>query len=231
MALEIMGKEFLLEGCPKCKLIRAYEFPDGTVTVLWEDISPTTMCKGPDGSILVFDEEKKSVLQMDRAGIKFHTSYSFGRENVFKMGYSDGTVVILEGDRNVLTGVRLETGLVAWQIKDIQFGPQSQDVNNLQNTLTLPDERICVFSNRKLFVLDPKDGTILYTLLDSEQLKLGTIWEIANSCSEIENIFAILHGELQHTKITCYKLTPSQIDWNIKLQYIMSGEGNPDTFD
>ena len=55
MGYEIDGRDYLLVGCKACEMIRGYEFPSVMPSVLSEQISPSCMCAGPDGSVLVFD--------------------------------------------------------------------------------------------------------------------------------------------------------------------------------
>ena len=57
MAFETDGKEYLLEGCIYCKVIRGYEFPEtsSSHTPFHKHITPHVMCKGPTDTILLFE--------------------------------------------------------------------------------------------------------------------------------------------------------------------------------
>ena len=65
MVFEIERKEYLLEGCAHCKVIRGYEAPEtsSNYRTLYEDIVPSVMCQGPMSTVLVL-EEKKSIKQL-----------------------------------------------------------------------------------------------------------------------------------------------------------------------
>ena len=64
MVFEVDGKEYLLEGCRDCKVIRGYESPETSPShkTLCKDVVPSLLCKGPNSTVLVL-EETKSIKQ------------------------------------------------------------------------------------------------------------------------------------------------------------------------
>ena len=205
MPFEMQAKEYLLEGCTICKVIRRYEFSETTsimVDILCENITPTFMCRGPDGTILVFDEEKGFIVQLQyfRETFHQHNSLFMDPEYVAGMCYTDvgGIVVVLERrDGVVITGVSLVTGQVAWQLSKSEFASE---------ILTLPDGNICVVVNySRFFVLDPAKRAIVNSLVDPGSL--GRIWRVATHSGCEYNSLAILHNALEQTLVTSYRLS------------------------
>ena len=168
MNFEIHGKEYLLEGCRTCMVIRGYEFPQIKSKILCEGISPEAMCKGPDDTILFFDTKQTSLKQLYYCDGQFLLAkdFSVDRADISGLCFSENssTVIVLDRDRKTLTGFHFPSGRVAWQHTENQLGPSSQILTDFHHILTLPDERICVFTHKETFVLDPVDGRILYTL-------------------------------------------------------------------
>ena len=170
MGFEIQGKEYLLEGCPICEIIRAYEFPQIESKILCEEISPGAMCKGPNGTILVFDNTQKSLKQLRYCEGKllrvkqFHVDHTdvYCIHSCFSENCD--TVIVLDRLRKTLTGFHLPSEQVAWQHNEIELGSSSPVLTDVQHILTLPDKRVCVFTTHEVFALNPVDGTMLYTL-------------------------------------------------------------------
>ena len=133
----------------------------------------------------VLDDEK-SIKQLRYSEDKFHLvdQFSFDLENIDNMCYYEryGIVIVLHRDWRTLTGIMLATGQVVWKHTEVQYRnpPNVSDpvtLDYFQDVLTIPDGRICVLNLWKLFVLDAKDGTIRYELLDVTGS--GSIWKIA----------------------------------------------------
>ena len=121
MAFEIHGKDYLLEGCVICKIIRGYEFPQIESKILCEGIFPNAMCKGPDGTILVFDNQDQSLKQMRYCDEQFllEKEFSVGCADVHSLCLSENCdlVMALHCRRKTLTGFHFPSGQVAWQHK------------------------------------------------------------------------------------------------------------------
>ena len=227
MQFEAEGKEYLLEACTTCCEIRGYEFPMSSCSnkTFFEHIFPSVMCKGSDGTILVFD--RNNVIKHLRfSGEQFHLvdTFSFELEHVNKMCYCEkyGIVVVLHTDRKSLTGVMLATGQVAWKKADIKFG--STVLDSFKDVLTIPDGRVCIIDLWSLFVLDPKDGTFMYKLFDIKGS--GWIWKFATGNSGFHQRFVIENGELREKQLSVYNLLPERC---LPLRSITSDETNSKT--
>ena len=168
MGFEIQGKEYLLEGCRICKVIRGYEFPQIETKILSQGISPSVMCKGPDGTILVFDFMQESLKQLRYCDGKFLLAMEFAVEHndVHSLCFSEncGLVIALHDDRKTLTGLHFPSGQVAWQHKEIQSGSSSQFLTDFRSISVLPDGRVCIFTHEEIFALNPVNGAFLYRL-------------------------------------------------------------------
>ena len=155
---EIQGKQYLLESCTICEMIRGYEILQAQGKILYQEISPSATCKGPDGTILVFETTKRSLKELRYCDgqLVLGKQFSVEHADVHSLCFSkfDGIVIMLAGDRKTLTGFHFPTGQVAWQHSEIQLG----------SSLQVPDERICVLTHKETFALNPVDGTILYML-------------------------------------------------------------------
>ena len=146
-------------------MIRGYEFPQIESKILCEEISPGAMCKGPDGTILIFDNMNKSLKQLRYCDGQFLLAKEFFVEfaDVHRLCFSEncGHVIVLhDGRKTTLTGFYFPSGQVAWQHNDVQLEPSSQ-VLTIWTISVLPDGRVCVFNYDKIFALNPVDGTIL----------------------------------------------------------------------
>ena len=78
LMFETEGKEYLLECCTLCKVIRGYESPETTYSckIMYEHTGHITLiCKGPTGTILLV--EQKSVKQLGYSDGKFHHASDF----------------------------------------------------------------------------------------------------------------------------------------------------------
>ena len=212
MAFKLHRKEYLLEGCVDCKLIRGYESPEtsSSYKIFKEDVTPNAMCKGPKGTILVLEEHSIKQLSFSDGQFNLKNTFSFKLENIKNTCYCEkyGIVVVLHTDRKSLTGVRLATGEVVWKCTEITFGSPAKILLCFQDILTIPDGRICTFHFDKLFVLDPKNGTIRHELFSCEGP--GCIWNVATRNNGFQQRFAIKHGILEQTQISVHYLMPER---------------------
>ena len=198
MGFSVHGKEYLLESCTICQMIRGYEFPQIECKVLCERISANAMCKGPDGTILVLHWEQKGIKQFRFSQGQFHLVKQFPMEfaDAHSLCYSGQFAILLHKDTKTFTGINLATGEVVWQKTEIQFSSS----NKFRDILTLPDGRICIFTNKEIFALDPKDGTILCNLSDLKDK--GMIRAVSTSHNSNQQILAIA----QYTEISVYQI-------------------------
>ena len=224
MMFKIYEKEYLLEGCRHCRVIRGYESPERSsgYKIFYEDITPDTMCKGPNNKVLVL--EGKSIKQLGFSCGHFNLAeqFSYELENVFNMCYCEkyGTIIVLHGNQKSLTGVMLTTGEVVWKHTNITLGSPANVLDRFKSLFTIPNGRICIFNLGKLFVLDPKYGAIKYELFNQDQ---GINWSIATRNNGFQQRFAIQHG---HPKqISVFDLLLQRC---LPLQNIISEEENGD---
>ena len=172
MGFQIHGKDYLLEGCQICNAIHGCEFPQTTLKILHTPIFPRCMCKGPDGSILVFKRLQKSITQLHYYNGQFHPINQFPTkfEAVNSLCYShiSGIVTIVKGNVKAVAGIDLSMEKAVWQNKAfaLELGSFSQPLNRIQDILTLSDGRTCVVTYDAIYALDPLDGTILHKLID-----------------------------------------------------------------
>ena len=169
LEIEIQGKEYMLEGCAMCEMIRGYEFPQIERKILCEGISPDAMCKGPGGTILVFNAGQRiqSIKQLSFCNGQFlpQKEIYVACADIRRLCFSENSsIVIVLHNRKTLTGFHFPTGQVAWQHSEIQLRSSSGVLTDFQHILTLPDGRVCVFTHKEIFALNPFDGTILYML-------------------------------------------------------------------
>ena len=172
MRFQIDGNEFLLHGCVICKMIHGYKFPEIKSKILCRGISPSTMCKGPDGTILVFDNVDKFLKQMRYCNGQFLVEKELNIplfdswEDFHSLCFTEKCdhVIALHYDRKYLTGFHFPSGQVAWQHRQIQSGSPSQFLTGFRSILVLPDGRVCISTHQEVFALNPVNGTFLYTL-------------------------------------------------------------------
>ena len=169
LEIEIQGKEYMLEGCAICEIIRAYEFPKIERKILCEDISPDAMCGGPGGTILVFNAGQRiqSIKQLSFCDGQFLLQKEFyvACTDARRLCFSENSsIVIVLHNLKTLTGFHFPTGQVAWQHSEIKLKCSPEVLTDYQHILTLPDGRVCVFTHKEIFALNPVDGTILYML-------------------------------------------------------------------
>ena len=224
MVFEMEGKEYLLEGCKLCKVIRGYESPEisSNYKTLYEDAVPSVMCQGPMSTVLVL-EEINSIKQLLFSEGRFNLVNEFPNEleNIRIMCYCEKNeiVVALHKNQKTLTGIALATGEVVWKHTEIQFGSPTKVSDYCYGVFIISNERICIFNLRELFVLDPKDGTIKTKIFSFEGS--GWIWNIATRNNGLQQIFAFQHGSSEQTEISLCKILPEQ--W-LPLQNIISDD-------
>ena len=203
---ELQGQQYLLEGCTICRVIRKYEFPQNESKIICRHIFPSLMCKGPNGTVFVFDDVQNSIKRLDYRDGRLHFTDKFSSEIVDIRGlcFSDklGFVMLLHSDRKTITGVDMVTGKVA-----IQFSSSSEVQFDFKDIfLTLPDGRVFVFMSNEIFTLDPTDGTILRKLLELNEP--GTIWAAATSQNGNHQKLAIA----QMNRISIYEIPFQSFD-------------------
>ena len=231
MGYEIDGRDYLLVGCKVCEMIRGYEFPQIKCKILGKGISPGCMCKGPDNTILVF--EQKSIKQFRYSEGQFRLmeqvhlvrEFSVGFRDVSGLCFSDnsGLVIVLHYDRKTLTGFHFTSGQVAWQHTAIIFGCSSQVLTDFRHILTLPDGRVCVFTNKESSVLDTTDGTILYMLHDFAEVNL--ISAVATCFNGNQQKLAIQHNG-SRTRVYEVSFQSPNLFCNFPLKDIITDDEN-----
>ena len=202
MGFSIHGHEYLLESCTNCEMIRGYEFPQTECKILCKRISANAMCKGPDGTILVLHSEQKGIKQFHFSQGQFHLVEQFSVELVdpCSLCYSDQFAILLHNDGKTFTGMNLATGEVTWRKTENQLSPSTQVPKKLRDIVTLPDGRICIYTQKDIFAVDPKDGTVLCHLIHLKDK--GIIRGVAASHNSNQQILAIA----QYTEISVYQI-------------------------
>ena len=190
MALQFHEQEIILEGCTSCKMIYTYKITENERTVVCEQISPKIMSVGLDGSILIFDEEEKSIQQLHISDNKqFEIAKQFRNfpHGVAALCYSRNSkvITILHSDKKTLTGIDIDTGRTVWHCAGISRRSSDGTAREIQHICALPDGTVCVFNYREILALSPTDGTILCSLLVLKDP--GIIWAAATSLSTTVN--------------------------------------------
>ena len=184
LPFETEGKRYLLEGCSICHVIRGYDIPQFVQNILCEHISPCLMCMGPGSSIFVFQRGHRCLEQMRYSRGKFQLDdlIAWELQNMVGMCFSqkNGIIIVLHDDMKTITGFHLDTKQVTWQHTEIQFGFPSQALDIIKDVSSLPDGRVCIYNHKNVFALDPRDGVIMYKLLDFDVP--GIIWTMATCC-------------------------------------------------
>ena len=108
------GKEYLLEGCTGCTVIRVYECPLNSAPISQFPITPRLMCKGPQGTILVLDETNKIIAKYSfMRNIQYRRDLDFNETTrVHAMRYSDKHDLIIVLDGYAIKRFHPETGEV-----------------------------------------------------------------------------------------------------------------------
>ena len=224
MSYKIEGKEYLLEGCPICQVIRSYQLlqADNTSTILKEDIRPHCLFKGPEETVLVFDKENSSILKMNQSEGQFRLlgHIKVVLEDVQGLCYCSryDIVIALHSDGKGITGIQLATGQVAWQHSEIQFDSSPCVVDQINGIVTLPDDRVCLFDDNKLYALNPEDGTIISTVLNQENF--WRIWAVSTYNIDNHKKLAIAHSEMEQDIVSIYHFCPNV---GLPLRQIISG--------
>ena len=214
--IEVEGREKVLEGCSKCKVIRGYDLnhPEDIHTILHEGIRPSLMSKWWRDSeeIMVFEEaeEEKRIKLFQYRDHQLHLDEQFPvwLDDIAEICYSksSGNIIFLHDNKKSVTGFPL--GMkhqIAWQYTNTQSGSCINDI------AILPDGQVCAVINyMKVYILDSKKGSFLYKLPDSEHLELGSIWAVATCYCSRQQKLAIKHGKPEETQITCYRVESTQ---------------------
>ena len=113
-----------------CEIIRSYVYFLSKSKVLCSRVSPKSMCKGPNGTILVFDRIQKNIKQLHFSQGQLHLAEQFSAElkEVCGLCYSDklGLAILLHCDGKAITGISLATGKIALQHTEIRLGSSPQ---------------------------------------------------------------------------------------------------------
>ena len=203
----MQGKEYLLEGCRICKMIRRYDFSAMECNIVCERISPSVMCRGPGSTILVFDDHLWAIYQLEyfQGAFYFINQWTVGREGVVRMCCSEKChiLVLLHVDKLSVTGMDVETGQVAWQQNVLQGNSPKQRTATSGEIAPLPDGTFCFLNGTEILVLDSLTGSTLYTLFDLGSLK-GPIWTMSTVSDDKQQKFAFQHGPPDEIQITVY---------------------------
>ena len=194
-----IDSDFFLEGCDGCAKIRIYNIITGEVKMVRNNCKPRDFCKGPNGSLLVFDYEGR-LLQFswneEKHELILVRTISTRSRKVQKICYVEKSdiVVFVHGkdymaahDHNTDTNI-WNTGILA--SKDPDFRGISCDL----------DGRIFVADgkNARLLVLRGQNGRVLQVALDS--LDIGGIWDVCWSYTQPK--LTVFHADT----ITCYNV-------------------------
>ena len=199
------GREDILEYCFVCKLFRVYNVSARkSIAVTCEDerIRPYTMCKGPQNSLLIYDNASASILEFT-----FNNSRLCNRRPVWSedspvksICYNEHNGIMaalsISGSGSAkITGINLATGHKLW------------------HRCSVPNSRYVCSGNEAIFisgygndvtVLDAADGFYLGTILGNEHL--GHIHKVV--CSEEHDKLAALH---ENGQLTCYSLRKKHV--------------------
>ena len=208
VALEVQGKEHILEGCSTCHMIRGYDLQEGTGThrVLLKGIRPSHINKWTDrDAIVVFEEELQFINLLRYSADQFHIvgrKFPVRLHGIAEICYSRCSpfVMFLHDNKKTVSAIAPGTSQIAWQ--------HTKPGCFINDIATLPDGQVCIVVNyTKLCVLDPRNGTILHTLPGSEHLKLGVVYSVATCyTNNNQQKLAIQHGKPEDTQISCYKV-------------------------
>ena len=210
LTYRIDTKTYLLEGCEYCEVIQGYILPEISCDckTFCETIKPNVMCEGPKNSILVL-ENRKSIRQLGFSGGKLHPNeFSFDSDNVEDMGFSekDGIVLLLHQDKKSLTGIHLQSRDVIWN-SELQFSSLVESPGDISNIFTIADGRVCIVTLRKVFVIDPEKGTVMYQLFEYNDE--GFLWRIATCYNGHQQRLAVKSGSVKEEgKVSLYHLSP-----------------------
>ena len=183
-------------------MIRSHDFFNIECNIVCERISASIMCKGPAGTILVFDDDLWAIYQLEylHGAFYFIDQWPVGPEGIVRMCYSDKCqiLVVLHVDKFSLTGIHLPTGQVAWRQNDLETPSSTSGEIG-----PLPDGTFCLLNGTEIIVLDSLSGSIMYALVDLGDLE-GPIWTMATTSDDKQHKFAIQHGTVDEIQITVY---------------------------
>ena len=175
--------------------------------IVCERISASIMCRGPSGTILVFDDDLWAIYQLEylHGAFYFIDQWPAGPEGIVRMCYSDKCqiLVVLHVDELSLTGIHLPTGQVAWRQNDLRSNSPEKHTSTSGEIAPLPDRTFCLLNGTEIIVLDSLTGSIMYALVDLGDLE-GPIWTMATMSDDKQQKFAIQHGPVDEIQITVY---------------------------
>ena len=243
MTLGIEGNECLLYGCPTCKSIRAHSSCQNAnnIVTLGEGISPSIICKGPENTILVFDDNHKtttetsilvgSIIQLRYDQGKFDTARIIPLSyQVIGMCFSaeHNIIVLLRDDMTTITGLNVETTIIAWQQVGLPFGFVTDPLTFFKDISILPDGQCVVTSAKRLFTLDTKDGSFTRTIVDFNNQQ--HIKAVATCQHGDHQKLAVLHETTDQTRVSfCQLRSRVYVDPHIPLEDIISDEAELET--
>ena len=97
MMFKINEKEYLLEGCRYCRMIRGYESPETSSCnkIFYKDIAPDTMCKGPNNTLLVLENNSIKQLHFSEGHFNLTEQFPYELEDVHNMCYCKNYGIII----------------------------------------------------------------------------------------------------------------------------------------
>ena len=194
-----------------------YNASSKQATTVFTGIAPEVICSSREGTIFIYDPDRKRILQLAYNGREFvqiHQLGPFNDDSVVAMCYStrcDNLVLIFD-NMTTIRAIKVGNGQTVWQ----HSGEQNVSLPYVTDICNTSDSRICITSGNSVFALDPTDGSLLETLLDvnnswlhtQENENLGGVWKVISCHGKI----AIRHGDSSpnHAQITCYNVTSQQ---------------------
>ena len=170
----------IIEACVECGRMQVWSLIRLEQTACMEDIIPQTMCKGPDETILVWDNKREAVLQFSYDGsvLRYLQRKSWviyelrngsgATEHAQSMCYAanTNTLVVLSATENdgasQLRGFNYTTGDITWQYADRLEG---------SHLCYHPQGYVFVANAAKLLVIDARDGSFVFDLMTSGDFK------------------------------------------------------------
>ena len=199
------GSGGILEYCFECERFRIYDVSARkSIAVTCEDqrIRPYTMCKGPQNSLLIYDNARASIVEFTFNNSQLCYPRPVWSEDplVKSICYNEhnGILAALSISRSgsaKITGINLATGHKLW------------------HRCSVPNSRYVCSGNEAIFisgygndvtVLDAADGFYMGTILGNEHL--GQIHKVV--CSEEHDKLAALH---ENGQLTCYSLRKKHV--------------------
>ena len=226
MRFEVNGREYLLEGCKICRVIRKYELPAFQSKILCKGVSMGPMCQGPGKTIFIL--AYNTIKQL---------CYRIGQSHITNKSHSTTKSILRSSEHYPWTPCPLiayvtllkETSYCCMTTErsggstpnqDRPPGAQNSTLphqphrggNDLRDVLVLPDGTVYAFTHKEMISMDATDGATIQTLLNCRNLDV--IWAV--SASRDRNNFAIS----QTSQISVYEV-PFQAHRRLILRQIL----------